>query len=121
MSVQKVKQFMQMLQLKAKQDPSLQDFLKKWVGPYDGKILQVDTDGVHFYGVVSKDGTFTIHDGEYPSPDVIYRAPSEILLGIFTGKIQFMEPIRKWEMIVMGAAHESVPLSEFILQAMMGM
>ncbi|MFW9914441.1 MAG: hypothetical protein ACFFGZ_02425 [Candidatus Thorarchaeota archaeon] len=121
MSVQKVKQFMQMLQMKAKQDSSLQDFLKKWVGPYDGKILQVETDGEHFYGVVSKDGTFSIHDGEYPSPDVIYRAPSDILLGIFTGKINFMEPIRNWEMVVIGAAHESVPLSEFILQAMMAM
>ncbi|MFX0114167.1 MAG: hypothetical protein ACFFB3_06440 [Candidatus Hodarchaeota archaeon] len=121
MSVQKVKQFMQMLQMKAKQDSSLQDFLKKWVGPYDGKILQVETDGEKFYGVVSKEGTFTIHEGEYPSPDVIYRAPSEILLGIFTGKIRFTEPIKSWELVVVGAAHESVPLSEFILQAMMGM
>ena len=87
----------------------------------DGKILQVETDGVSFYGVASRDGTFTIHEGEYSSPDVIYRAPSEILLGIFTGKIPFMNPIRSWEMVVIGAAHESVPLSEFILQAMMGM
>ncbi len=55
MSVEKIKQFMQMLQMKAKQDSSLQDVIKKWVGPYDGKILQLETDGVHFYGVASKD------------------------------------------------------------------
>lgn len=121
MSVQKVKQFMQMLQMKAKQDSSLQDVIKKWVGPYDGKVLQLETDGVYFYGVASKDGRFTIHEGQYPSPDVIYRASSEILLGIFTGKIPFMDPIRSWELVVIGAAHESVPLSEFILQTMMGM
>ncbi len=121
MSVQKVKQFMQMLQTKAKQDSTLQDFIKNWCKHYDGKIFQVDIEGENFYVVLTREGEFTIHDGVYPSPDVIYRAPADILLGIFTGKIRFTEPVRNWQMIVIGAAHESVPLSEFILQAMMGM
>ena len=121
MSVDKVKKFMKMVTTQLKNDESMQKFVKDWVYPYDGKIFQVETDGQKFYAVITKDGEMTMHEGEYPSPDVIYRAKSDILLGIFTGKIPFWNPIKSWELFVIGAAHESVPLSELILQALMKM
>ncbi len=121
MSADKVRKFMKMIQSQLKNNEDMQEFVKEWVYPYDGKVFQVETDGEFFYSVLTKDGKMNLHEGEYPSPDVIYRANSDILLGIFTGKIPFWNPIKSWELMVIGSAHESVPLSELILQALMNM
>ncbi|MFX1510978.1 MAG: hypothetical protein ACFFCQ_00100 [Promethearchaeota archaeon] len=121
MSAEKVRKFMKMVMTQLKNDEGMQEFVKEWVYPYDGKIFQVEADGEYFYSVLTKDAKMTLHEGQYPSPDVIYRSTGEILLGIFTGKIRFWDPIKSWDLMVIGAAHESVPLSELILQALMKM
>ena len=93
--------------------------LANWVGPYHGKILQVHTEEGAQYLVVKKDG-MTLHEGTYPSPDVIYKASSEILLGIFTGEIPFKQTMKDGSLEVIGNAHESDPLANLILIAMTG-
>jgi putative sterol carrier protein len=61
-----------------------------------------------------------LFDGIYPSPDVIYKANSEVLLGIFTGEVKFKDTMKDGRLEVIGNAHESDPLANLILAAMMG-
>ncbi|MBD3159288.1 MAG: hypothetical protein GF309_10910 [Candidatus Lokiarchaeota archaeon] len=97
---------------------SLKERVKEWVGPYDGKILQVYTpEAGPQYIVVTKKG-MELREGEYPSPDVIYKADAEILLGIFTGDIDFRQAMKDRRLEVIGNAHESDPLANLILEAM---
>jgi putative sterol carrier protein len=97
------------------------DELKKnladWIGRYHGKILQVHTEEGDQYIVVKHDG-MTLHDGVYPSPDVIYKASAATLLGIFTGEIPFKNTMKDGSLEVIGNAHESDPLANLILVAM---
>ena len=97
------------------------DELKKnladWIGRYHGKILQVHTEEGDQYIVVTHEG-MTLHDGVYPSPDVIYKARSEVLLGIFTGEIPFKNTMKDGSLVVIGNANEADPLANLILVAM---
>ena len=115
-----LQEFFKFLMSKVKEKDDLKKQLAEWVGHYDGKILQVHTpeDGDQ-YILVTKDG-MTLHDGVYPSPDVIYKAKSEILLGIFTGEVKFKDTMKDGSLKVIGNAHESDPLANLILAAMMG-
>ena len=106
-----------MHQVNTKDD--LKKNLAEWIGPYYGKILQVHTEEGDQYIVVKPSG-MTLHDGTYPSPDVIYKARSEVLLGIFTGEIPFKNAMKDDSLRVIGNAHESDPLANLILVAMTG-
>jgi putative sterol carrier protein len=119
MSTQQLQEFFKFLIAKVREKDDLKKMLADWVGPYDGKILQVHTEAGPQYMVVTKDD-MTIHDGVYPSPDVIYEANSKILLGIFTGEVPFKQTMKDGSLKVIGNAHESDPLANLILQAMMG-
>jgi putative sterol carrier protein len=107
---------------KVKEKEDLQNTVKKWVGPYNGKILQVITpdDGAQYIIVYKKAPWMSLHEGYYPSPDVIYKAKSETLLGIFTGEVNFKDTMKDGSLQVIGNAHESDPLANLILAAMMG-
>ena len=104
-----------MAQIREKED--LQKKLAEWVGPYDGKILQVRTEEGDQYVVITKD-SMTLRDGLYPSPDVIYESNAETLLGIFTGDVPFKQTMKDGSLKVIGNAHESDPLANLILVAM---
>ena len=104
-----------MHQVNTKDD--LKKNLADWIGRYHGKILQVHTEEGDQYLVVTREG-MALHDGVYPSPDVIYRANSEVLLGIFTGEIPFKSTMKDGSLEVIGNAHESDALANLILIAM---
>jgi putative sterol carrier protein len=107
---------------KVKEKADLQKLVIEWVGPFDGKILQVTTEEGAQYMIIRKEEPFmTTHQGTYPSPDVIYRSTSEILLGIFTGEVPFKQVMAEGTLEVIGNANESDPLANLILAAMMGM
>jgi len=130
-------QLLEMLNLvasKANQVDTIKKMVEDWVGPYHGKILQIEIPGYTCHVIVSRKG-MRVKEGPYPSPDVIYRASGETLVGIFTGQIApFTLPIKTWEtsdnetynprpdeMIVIGAAHESGPLAMIMLEVLMSM
>ena len=104
-----------MAQVNAKDD--LKKHVEAWIGPYHGKVLQVYTEEGDQYIVVKKSG-MTLHDGVYPSPDVIYKAKAEVLLGIFTGDVPFKQTMKDGSLEVIGNANESDPLANLILVAM---
>ncbi|MBN2228797.1 MAG: hypothetical protein JW779_04315 [Candidatus Thorarchaeota archaeon] len=106
-----------MSQVNSKDD--MKAHLATWVGPYHGKILQVHTEEGAQYIVVTKEG-MKLFDGVYPSPDVIYKANSSILLGIFTGETPFKDTMKDGSLQVIGNANESDPLANLILVAMTG-
>ena len=95
----------------------LKKHLVAWIGHYYGKVLQVHTEEGDQYIVVKPTG-MELHDGVYPSPDVIYKARAEILLGIFTGEVPFKQTMKDGSLSVIGNAHESDPLANLILVAM---
>ncbi|MCK4566819.1 MAG: hypothetical protein KAU48_05865 [Candidatus Thorarchaeota archaeon] len=117
-----LQQFFEFLMSKIKEKEDLQEKVIDWVGRYHGKILQVITpdDGAQYIIMHKKAPWMSLHDGVYPSPDVTYKAKSEILLGIFTGEVKFKQTMKDGSLEVIGNAHESDPLANLILQAMMG-
>jgi hypothetical protein len=114
----------QMLQLfetltkKVNENPKHRDFLRKWVGKYHGKIIQLETDEDNFYIIVYEKGSMQIQKGTYPSPDVIYKAKAQTLLDLFTGKANFRELMKRWEIIIIGAGHESVALAQLLFEVL---
>jgi hypothetical protein len=119
MSSEQLQEFFKFLSAKVREKDELKELLAEWVGPYDGKVLQVYTEAGAQYMVITKDD-MTIHDGVYPSPDCIYEANAATLLGIFTGEVPFKQTMRDGSLKVIGNANESDPLANLILQAMMG-
>ncbi len=117
---EQLQEFFKFLIAKTNEKEDLKKQLVDWVGPYDGKILQLHTpDSGDQYLIVTKEG-MTLHEGVYPSPDVIYKATGEILLGIFTGEVKFKDTMKDGRLEVIGNAHESDALANLILAAMMG-
>ncbi|MBD3406360.1 MAG: hypothetical protein GF411_09640 [Candidatus Lokiarchaeota archaeon] len=119
MNVSQLQEFFKFLQSKVNEKDDIKKFVIDWIGPYDGKILQVHTEDGDQYIVITRDG-MTMHEGTYPSPDVIYKASAEVLLGIFTGDVKFKDTMKDGRLEVIGNAHESDPLANLILQALMG-
>ncbi len=114
-----LQEFFQFLITQVKRKPDLKKQLVDWVGHFDGKILQVQTEEGDQYIVITRDG-MTLHDGMYPSPDVIYKASSQVLLGIFTGEVPFKDTMKDGSLTVIGNANESDPLANLILAALTG-
>jgi hypothetical protein len=95
-----------------------QMFIQEWVGPYPGKILQLQTDKGAFHIILHQQGNVELQSGIAPSPDVIYQATSQTLMDLFTGKATFRELTKTWKLLVIGAGHESVPLARLILRVL---
>lgn len=114
-----LQEFFKFLQTQCNSKDDLKKQLADWVGPYHGKILQVHTEEGSQYMVVTKD-RIDLFEGVYPSPDVIYKANAETLLGIFTGEVPFKDTMKDGSLEVIGNAHESDPLANLILAVMMG-
>ena len=94
------------------------EFVRKWVGQYHGKILQLETDEGTFHIILNKKGTISLETGSYPSPDIIYKAGAKTLMNLFTGQSAYRDLLKRWEIIIIGAAHESVPLAQLILKVL---
>lgn len=120
MTAQDVYKFLQTVIQQANKKEDALKIMEEWVGPYFGKVLQVETDDQFYYVVITKKGA-KVKEGEYPSPDIIFRAPSDLLMQIFTGRADPINAIRKWEMIVIGAGHEMIPMNQMIMAVMMGL
>lgn len=114
-----LQEFFKFLMTQANSKDDLKKLLAAWVGPYHGKILQVFTEEGAQYMVVTKD-KIELFEGSYPSPDVTYKAKSDVLLGIFTGEVPFKDTMKDGSLEVIGNAHESDPLANLILALMMG-
>jgi hypothetical protein len=103
---------------KVNETTELRELVRKWVDPYQGKVLQLETDTETFHVLLFRKGTMELKEGEYPSPDVIYRATNETLMSLFTGQASFRDLMKRWELVIIGAGHESVPLSQLIMRAL---
>jgi NAD(P)H-flavin reductase len=96
--------------------PEHREFIRNWIGPYQGKVLQLETDKGAFHIRLYRKGTMTQHMGTYPSPDVIYKSSVDIFMKLFTGQTTFRELMKRWDLVVIGAGHESVPLGQLFIQ-----
>jgi hypothetical protein len=94
------------------------EFIHEWVGPYQGKVLQLETDEGTFHILLHRQGTMELRNGSYPSPDVIYKASTKTLMSLFTGQASFRDLMKKWDLIIIGAGHESVPLGELMMRVL---
>lgn len=113
-----VLQLFESLIMRVNQTPKQREFVREWVGPYQGKILQLETDQGTFHIALRKKGTISLHEGDYPSPDVIYRATVDTLMKLFTGQTSFRNLMKSWDLVVIGAGHESVPLSQLLMRVL---
>ncbi len=113
MSDQKPKQIFEEITERVNQSPKGQRIIKEWVGPYDGKILQFETEAEKFYLMIT-DGKMELCTGEYPSPDLTLRGSSQVIKDVFTGKRSVGEVIRSWDLLLMGAGHEGLMLGKLI-------
>ncbi|MFQ6088588.1 MAG: SCP2 sterol-binding domain-containing protein [Candidatus Methanofastidiosia archaeon] len=120
MSAEDVKKFLSMIVMKANASEDAKKQIAEWVKHYPGKIIQIETDGEIYHVVITKKG-LKLREGEYPSPDLIFRAPSEVLMSIFTGRKTMKDAMKNWEMLVIGAAHDGIPMAKLITTVLMGM
>ncbi|MEM1658061.1 MAG: SCP2 sterol-binding domain-containing protein [Candidatus Jordarchaeales archaeon] len=99
------------------------DLVREWIGDkYYGKIIEFevgDLKGVQkaYHIVFTKKGA-RFKEGEYPSPDLIYRSDEETLKGILTGAIPEKEVRKTWKLIIMGDAHEMDPFAQIVATAL---
>ncbi len=103
---------------KVNETPEYREFVRSWVGPYQGKVLQLETDEQTFHILLHRRGIMEMREGQYPSPDVIYKASTKTLLSLFTGQATFRDLMKKWELVIIGAGHESVPLGQLMLRVL---
>ncbi len=94
------------------------EFIREWVGPYQGKVLQLETDQGSFHILLHHKGTMKLRQGTYPSPDVIYKASTETLMNLFSGQASFRDLMKRWELVIIGAGHESVPLGQLMIRVL---
>lgn len=113
-----IHQLFETLVKRVNEKPEHREFVREWVGPYQGKVLQLETDQGTFHVVLNKKGTLSLHKGKYPSPDVIYKATTETLMNLFTGQASFRTLIKRWDLVIIGAGHESVSLNKLIQQVL---
>ena len=107
------KDFFQTTAVKANESSSGKLIMKEWVGHYDGKVVQFQTGKEVFYIVVA-DETMRVCDGEYPSPDIIFRGPPELIIDVFTLRKSMESAMKSWELVVLGAGHDGFALRELV-------
>jgi len=98
--------------------PEHREFVRNWVGPYQGKVLQVETDDDTFHILLHRKGTMELRNNSYPSPEVIYKATTKTLMNLFTGQVSFRDLMKRWELIIIGAGHESLPLGQLMMRVL---
>lgn len=94
------------------------EFIQGWVGKYQGKVLQLDTDEGSFHIILKRDGSMQLRPGDYPSPDIIFKASTQTLMNLFTGRADFRDLLKRWELVIIGAGHEAVPLAKLVFDVL---
>ena len=107
------KGFFETTVMKLNQCDSAKLTMKEWIGHYDGKVIQFQTDTELFHIVVAAEN-IRVSDGEYPSPDVIFRGPSELIVDVFKLKHNLESAMKNWEIVVLGAGHDGFALRDLI-------
>jgi len=98
--------------------PAHRQFIQGWVGAYQGKVLQLDTDDGSFHVILKRDGSMRLRAGTYPSPDIIFKASTQTLMSLFTGRADFRDLVKRWELVIIGAGHEAVPLAKLVFDVL---
>ena len=114
----RVKVFFQTVAVKANRSSKGRKMMKEWVGHYDGKVVQFQTDTEKFYLVIA-DGKMKVHDGEYPSPDITFKGSSKLISDVFTDRRKMGEAMKSWQLVVLGAGHEGFALGQLITTMML--
>jgi len=107
------KDFFQTVAMKANKSDYVKKMLKEWIGHHDGKIVQFQTNTENFYIVVAGE-IMRVCNGEYPSPDIVFRGPSELILDVFTLKKNMEDAVKSWELVVLGAGHDGFALRRLV-------
>ncbi len=99
------------------------NLVREWIGDrYYGKIVEIevgDLNGVReAYHLIFTKKSVRFREGEYPSPDLIYRSDAKILKDVLTGAIREKEVRKAWKLIIMGDAHEMVPFTRVVSAAL---
>jgi hypothetical protein len=113
-----MKEFFEALAMKANRSNDGQKIMKDWVGHYHGKIIQFEAGNEKFHLLVH-DGKMTVADGVYPAPDLTFKASSETLSEVFTGRKPIGDAIKAWELVLVGAGHEGFALGRLVTTVMM--
>lgn len=93
------------------------DAVKQWIGDhYYGKVIQFQVGDLNgftkaYYFVFTKNGV-KFKEGDYPSPELIFRSDEETLRGIIEGKIKISTVRDTWKLLIMGNAHEQFPFMQ---------
>ena len=113
-----IRKFMEAVAMKANRDEETKRTMREWVGRYHGKIIQFETDPENFYLAVQND-RMEVRPGNNPSPDLTIRAPSKVIVDVFTGRRRFGDAMRSWDLLLIGAGHEAFQLSRVIMAVML--
>jgi hypothetical protein len=111
-------QLFETLVKRVNETPAHRQFVQEWVGNYQGKVLQLDTDEGSFHVVLKKDGSMQLRPGSYPSPDIVFKANTQTLMNLFTGRADFRDLVKRWELLIIGAGHEAVPLAKLVFNVL---
>ncbi|WXG39536.1 MAG: SCP2 sterol-binding domain-containing protein [Candidatus Freyarchaeum deiterrae] len=93
------------------------DAVKQWISPhYYGKIIQFQVGDLKgftkaYYFVFTSKGV-KLKEGDYPSPELIFRSDEATLQGIIEGKIKVGAVRDAWKLLIMGNAHEQFPFMQ---------
>jgi hypothetical protein len=111
-------QLFEMLIERVNETESHRQFVRGWVGGYQGKVLQLQTDDGSFHVILKKDGSMRLQAGSYPSPDIVFKATTQTLMNLFTGRADFRDLVKRWELVIIGAGHEAVPLAKLVFEVL---
>jgi len=111
-------QLFEMLIKRVNETDAHRQFVQRWVGAYQGKVLQLDTDEGSFHVILKRDGSMRLRAGTYPSPDIIFKASTQTLMNLFTGRADFRDLVKRWELVIIGAGHEAVPLAKLVFDVL---
>jgi len=112
------KKFFEAIAMKANRSSDGQKIMKDWIGHYHGKVIQFETDAEGFYLVV-QDGKMKVLDGEYPAPDLTFKASSKVISEVFTGRRRIGDAMKAWELVLVGAGHEGFALGRLVTTMML--
>jgi len=113
MSTVSAKKFFEAVAMKANRSSEGTRIMRGWVGHYDGKVIQFETDTEKFHLVVANE-RMKVYDGEYPAPDLTYKGSSKLISDVFTGRKRIGDAMKSWELMLTGAGHEGFALGRLI-------